>query len=115
MATVAETKHKAGRMLGVVRMLQSLKPDHDALLQEAYTQAYADLKEEGYATWTSTGAVPDPVMPHLAALMAFSCTTDIGVSGERYAAILANRNVAKPEIKRLVTAAHETVEEPTDY
>jgi hypothetical protein len=115
MATVAETKHKAGRMLGVVRYGQSLKPEHDGLLGEAYTQVYADLKEEGYATWASTGTVPDPVMPHLAALMAFTCTTDIGVSAERYEAILANRNVAKPEIRRLVTPAHESIEEPTDY
>jgi hypothetical protein len=115
MATVAETKHKAGRMLGVVRMNQALKPEHEAMLAEAYTQAYADLKEEGYATWASTGTVPDAVMPHLAALMAFACATDVGVSGERYTAILAQRNVAKPEIKRLVTAAHESITEPTDY
>jgi hypothetical protein len=115
MATVSETKHKAGRMLGVVRMNQALKPDHDALLEEAYGQVYDDLKEEGHAIWASTGTIPDSCMPHVAALMAFSVTTDVGVSGERYAAILAQRNVAKPEIRRLVTAAHETVNEPTDY
>jgi hypothetical protein len=115
MATVAETKHKAGRMLGVVRMLQALKAEHDALLQEAYDQAYADLDEEGYATWASTGEVPDAVMPHLAALMAFSVCTDLGVSAERYQAILAQRNVAMPNIRRLTTPAHESVDEPTDY
>jgi hypothetical protein len=115
MATVDETKHKAGRMLGVVRFGQSLNSAHDLLLQEAYEQVYDDLAEEGQAIWASTGDVPRRVMPHVAALMAFSVTTDVGVSGDRYAAILAQRNVAKPEIRRLTTAAHETVNEPADY
>ncbi len=115
MATVDETKHKAGRMLGLVRFGQALAADSDGLLQEAYLQVYGGLKTEGLAIWPSAGPLPNEVMPHVAALMAFSCAPDKGVSSERYSAILAARNVANPEIRRLTTPPNETVDEPTDY
>ena len=115
MATVAETKHKAGRMLGIARFGQSLKSEHDLLLQESYEQIYDDLDEEGLAIWASTGEVPERVVKHVAALIAFDVADDLGVAGDRYTRILAKRNVAMPEIRRLTTPAHESVEEETDY
>lgn len=115
MATVAETKHKAGRLLACVRAGQSLRPEDDTLLQEAYLQVYGDLKTSGDATWASTAELPNEVMPHVAAWMAFLLIPDKGIAGERKALILDLYGIAKPEIKRLVTPAHETVEEPTDY
>jgi hypothetical protein len=115
MATLAETRHKAGRILRIVRYGQALNADDDALLTEAYAQVYAQLKTEGIAVWASTGGVPDSVMPHVAALMAFSVTADKGVPADVYARTLALRNVATPEIRRLTKPMHESLDEPTDY
>jgi hypothetical protein len=115
MATIEAMKHKAGRLLGFTRYGQALNADDDALLTESYAQVYDDLDEEGIATWPSDGDIPDRVMPHVAALVAFNVTADKSVSAERYGAILALRNAAKPEIRRMVTPAYESYGNATDY
>lgn len=115
MATLEETKHKAGRLLGIVSMNRALKPEDDALLTESYAQVFDDLDEEGIASWPQDGEIPDRCMPHVAALMAFNVVTDKATSPERRAEILALRNVAKPEIRRQVTPASESADEAVDY
>jgi hypothetical protein len=108
MATTEAMKHKAGRLLGFTSWGRALSADDDALLTESYVQVYDDLEEEGIAVWPYTGEIPDRCMPHVAALVAFNVTADKSVSPERYNTILTLRNVAKPEIRRLVTPAYES-------
>lgn len=47
--------------------------------------------------------------------MAFECCDDIGVSNDRYARIMAKRNVATGEIRRLVKPNHESLDDPVDF
>jgi hypothetical protein len=115
MATIEAMKHKAGRLLGFTSWGRGLAADDDALLTESYAQIYDDLDEEGIATWPSTAEIPDRCMPHVAALVAFNVTADKSVSPERYSTILALRNVAKPEIRRMVTPAFEADDMAEDY
>lgn len=115
MATVEEVRHKAGRLLGVVRFGQALKSEDDLLLTESYAQVYDALKDEGIAIWASTSDVPDRVAMHMAALMAFNVCDDKGVSPSRYNRILSRRNVAMPEIRRLTQPQHESLDNPVDY
>jgi hypothetical protein len=115
MATVAETRHKAGRMLGIVAYGQALPANHDLLLTEAYTQIYNSLKAEGNAIWASTGAVPDGVMPHVAAMMALQVAPDIGVSSERYQIIRLAAQAAPTEIRRLTVLPFAADDLPVDY
>ncbi len=115
MATIEEVRHKAGRLLGVVRYGQALKPEDDLLLTETYAQVYDSLKDEGVAVWASAGPVPDRVSSHVSALMAFEACDDKSVSNARYNRILSRRNVAMPEIRRLTQPSYESLDEPVDY
>ena len=115
MATVEEVRHKAGRILGIVRFGQALKSEDDLLLTESYAQVYDMLKDEGIAVWASTADVPNRVVEHVAALMAFNVCDDKGVSPTRYNRIIARRNVAMPEIRKLTQPKHESLDEVVDY
>lgn len=115
MATVAETKQRAGEFLGVVGVGGTLSAPADARLQQAYDEEYADLKDDGLAIWASTGTVPNDVMPHLAALMAYNAADSFGVSGERFNRIVVRRNAAPAKIRSAVTPAYESFDDPKDY
>lgn len=113
--TLAKTLNRAGRMLGIVKYSEALSADHSAVLTEFYEEVYDQLKDEGLAIWVSAGPLPDKVYTPVAALVAFAATEDIGVPAERYNRILARRNAALPAIRKYVTPAAESLEEPTDY
>jgi hypothetical protein len=115
MATREEVRHKAGRMLGIVRFGQSLRTEDDSLLSESYTQVYDTLKNKGLAIWASTADLPDRVVPHVGALVAFNVADDKATSTERYNRIVSKRNVAMREIRSLVTPSHESLDKTVDY
>lgn len=115
MATKAEVKQRALQLLGVLVMGQSAQEQHDARIETAYTEVYADLKDEGLATWSVSGAIPDDVSPHLVSLMAFNAADEIGVSDVRYQRIVGRSVPAKREIRKLTTPDYESLEEPDDY
>lgn len=102
-------------MLGLLRFGQDLQNQDQVRIEAAFDEVYDDLKDEGLAIWASTAAVPTELVPHMAALVAMNCTEDYGVSDSRYQRIAAKAGVAKREIRRLVTPAFESLEEPADY
>jgi len=115
MATVAEVKKRALQLLGITRINQAAQSQDDTRIATAYTEVYEDLKEEGLATWASTGTIPDGVVPHLVALMAFNAVDEYGVSTERYQRIVGRVIPATKEIRKLTTPKYESLEESTDY
>jgi len=115
MATIQEVRHKAGRMLGLIRYGQALKSDDDSLLSEAYTQVYDELKTEGLNVWASDGAVPDRVAQHVAALMAFNVCDDKQAPEVMRKRVIERRSIALPEIRRLTAAPYESLKDPVDY
>jgi len=117
MATITEVRNTAAGMLGKHRLGQAINNDLKTRLDRAYTEVYADLKNDRLTIWSSAAntTIPDGVSPHVSALMAFNATSDIGVSEARYARIIAARSIAKKEIKKIVTPDYESLSEPENF
>lgn len=114
-STKAEVRDIAATELGILRLGQSLQNQDQVEIERRYDEVFADLKEAGLATWASTASVPTNLVPHVAALVAYSAADVYGVSMERYQRIAARAAAAKPAIARLATPQYESTEEPTDY
>lgn len=114
-STKAEVRDIAATELGILRLGQSLQSQDQVELERRYDEVFADLKEEGLATWASTASVPAELVPHVAALVAYSAADVYGISPARYQRIAAKAAAARPSIARLVTPRYESTEEPTDY
>lgn len=117
--TKSQVRDRAAEELGRLRPGQSLQSQDATRIGAAYDEVYADLKNEGLNTWASTGNVPDELVPFVSALVALRCCNTYGVSQARFQRIVSvagvDGNQAKREIRRLVTPAHESMEEPTDF
>lgn len=115
MPTLEELRNEAGQLLGLTREGQSLAADHDAMLVKAYERAYDSLSNEGIAPWAEDGEVPARVLNHVAAIMAFDCSTKVSLSEARYNRILSLRNIARPEIRKEMASPYESYTEADDY
>lgn len=115
MATKAEVRNRTAEFLGRLRLGQSLDDALKVRIDSAYTEVYADLKDDQLVTWAEAGTIPNKVAPHMAALMAFNCTSSVHVSESLYQRIIAARNIAKREIRRLVTPVYQVTDEPEDF
>ncbi len=115
MATKAELRDRAANDLGLLRLGQSLQAQEVTRIESGFDEVYADLKTDGLNVWASTASCPVELVPHVAALIADNCLNTYSVSGERYKRIKIASSVAKREMRRLITPAHESAEEPTDY
>jgi hypothetical protein len=119
MATKAEVRDRAANDLGILRLGQSLQDQDKTRIESAYSEVYAALKKDGIATWASTGAVPDELVPHVAALVAHNCLNTYPASPERYQRIMnaagMNGAIAKREIRKMVAPDYASPDLPTDY
>jgi len=115
MPSVAAVKKRALQLLGVSSINQGAQSQDNTRIGAAYTEVYADLKKEGLATWATAGTIPDELVPHLVALMAFNAVDEYGVSTARYQRILAQSARAKREIRALTTNDYESLDEPEDF
>jgi hypothetical protein len=114
-ATRLETVDRAANDLGVLRLGQSLQSADQTRINQAYDEVYAQLKEEGLATWTSTAAVPNEIVPHMAALICRQCTETYSLSNDRYQRLAVKWDRAMPEIRKLTAPAYESFQEAVDY
>lgn len=119
MTSKAEAKQLAGELLKIVPINQAMQSQDDTRMGEAYDQVYADLREEGLATWATSGEMNDEITPHFIALMAYNKLDSYPTSDSLYQRILRragfNGENAKREIRKLITPAYESLDEPTDY
>ena len=113
--TKLETVDRAATDLGMLRLGQALQSADQTRVNQAYDEVYADLKEEGLATWTSTGSVPNGLVPHVVALICLNCTETYSLSSDRYQRLSVKWTKAKPEIRRLVAPHYESISEAKDY
>jgi len=113
--TLTELYNRTAEFLGRKRLGQDMDNALLVRITAAYTEGYADLKDDQLVIWASANAVPDAIGPHLAALMAFNCTSTIHVSDTLYQRIVNARNIAKREIRRLVTPQYVTTDYPEDF
>jgi len=109
------TVDQAANELGVLRLGQSLQTADQTYLNQKYDETYAELKNEGLATWISTGSVPDELVSHVTALVCQKCSEVYSLSDNRYQRLSARWNAAKREIRRITTPSYESLEDPKDY
>ncbi len=119
MATKQEIRNQALQMLGVLRVGQSAQTQDATEIETAYDEVYADLKDEGLATWAAADEAPDTITPYMAGLVALSRNVTYGISAERYQRIIAltgtDGSLAYREIRKIVTPDYQSLDEPTDY
>lgn len=113
--TIAEVRNRALYLLGMLQVGQSPQDADATRVEEAYGEVYADLKDCGLATWTSTGSVPDALVPHVAALVAYECADDYGVSTARLQRVMARSDKAKMKIAELTQPDYESLSQADDF
>ena len=79
MATKTQIRNKALRELGVLRLSQDPQDQDKVELEAAYDEVYAELKEEGLATWAATGEVPSKIVPYVVAWVAITRSGTYGI------------------------------------
>lgn len=84
-------------------------------MQESYNEVFAQLKELGIATWTSTGAIPAACVSHVVALTAFNRINTYGVSDSRYQRIALSAAAAPTALMALTTPPYESLEDQADF
>ena len=117
MSTITQLRNKTAGLLGRYRSGQAINNQLKSDLDQSYAEVYADLKKDKLTIWSSAAntVIPNSVTPWVAALMAFNATDTYGVSDERFNRIVAKRNIAKREIRRLVTPPYDSLDDPTDF
>lgn len=114
-STKAEIRDIAASELGILRVGQALQHQDKVEIERRYDEVYADLKNEGLATWAASGSVPTEVAPHVAVLVAFSAADVYGISDSRYARLTAKRGLAERRIRALTQPHYESLDEPVDF
>lgn len=100
MATAADIRNKAGALLGVKALGQTLENSVSSDLDAAYDEVYARLRDEDLVSWHSTAEVPDEVVSPVVALVAFARVNEYGVSDSRYQRISLLANQSEIRIRR---------------
>ena len=118
--TKAEIRNRAASdYLGILRLGQSLQPQDDDRISDAYDEIYEQLKKDGLAFWASTASVPAQYVPHVVALVAQQCQGTYGISQLRqqllFAAAGDNGERAKKEIRKLGSQDFPSQEEAVDF
>lgn len=114
--TSSQIRDRAATELGILALDQALQSQDASRITQAYNEVYAQLKQNGLATWASDGSVPDELCPHVIALVAFNCLDTYSVSNDRYTRITNEAAVARREIRSLIQPNNQwSQEDPKDY
>ncbi len=113
--TPAELYDRTAEFLGRKRLGQAMDNDLLVRITAAYVEVYADLKKDQLVIWAAANSLPDGVGPHVASLMAFNCGASVHASQALYDRVVAARNIAKREIRRLVTPQYMTTDPAEDF
>ena len=86
-------------------------------IEQAIDEVYADLKVDRLLTFSTTGEVPNDVLPHVKVLVALRRSS--GLSEERYARLVGEAGEegwkAKREIRRIIAPNHDSIDEADDF
>jgi len=115
MATVSEVINRTASDLGLLRLGQALQAQDNTRITQAYDEVYDYLKEKGIAVWTTSGTVPDRLVPYVVSMMAENCLNTYSVSNDRYQRIMKAYENAEAMIHMLTTPDYASQDEPTDF
>ena len=118
--TKAQVRNRVGSdYLGILRLGQSLQPQDDDRISDAFDEVYQQLKTDGLATWASTASVPAAIVPHLVALIAQQCQATYSLSLPRQALLIQtaglNGENAKKEIRKLASQDFASQDMAVDF
>lgn len=114
---MADVRNISAGLLGRRRLGQAINDSIRVRLDQSYDYVYADLKDQRIAIWSSaTGTtIPDAVAPHIATMMAYEATSDIGVDQAHMQRIMLKMQDALPAVKRYAKADYESLDEPENF
>jgi len=117
LATLAEVRDISAGLLGRRRLGQAINASVKDRLDQSYDYVYADLKDQRIAIWSSAAntTIPDAVAPHVAALMAFEATSDIGVDQAHMQGKELKESKAIPAIRRFAKPDYESLDEAENF
>lgn len=115
-----QVRNRAGSdYLGILRLGQTLQPQDDDRISDAYNEVYEQLKKDGLATWASTASVPAAIVPHMVVLVAQQCQGTYSISQPRQLHILRDAGLngenAKDEIRKIASQDFASQDEPVDF
>ena len=117
--TKAQAKQRAGELLKIVPIGQSMENQDDTRMGEAYDEIYAKLQINGTAIWAASGSMPSEVESDFVYLMADSKIDLYPVSDNLYTRI---KNKVGPDgltalnsIRRQLGDTYEDLSRPTDF
>jgi hypothetical protein len=113
--TKTEVKDRAARMIGFLDIGDTLAGDQDTRMDEAWDAVHAWLKNKGLDAFPTAGPVPDEMVPHIKALIAFDAMDDFHAPPSKKQDITVKQTIAQRDLPGLVLADHESLEEPVDY
>lgn len=115
MPSAAEIRNRAAQELGILTLGQDLPANHATRITQGYAEVYAQLKEDGRATWAYSDDVPNEMAQHVVFLIAENCLGTYGVSESRYQRIMMGAQNARREIEKYSVSNYESQEEAVDY
>ena len=115
MATAAQIRNKAGFLLGVKALGQTLTNSVSSDLDEAYDEVYARLRDEDLVSWHSTQDVPDELVSPVVDLVAFARINEYAVSDSRYQRISLAASQAEIRIRRSLQDDYFTNQDEAVY
>jgi len=115
MATKAKVKSETLYLLGILAVGDTVSSTDDTYMDDVWDYVFNDLKDEGLDGWPIAGPVQDNCVPHVSSLMALSSMDTYSVDQVRYQRIVNKAQVAKIEIRRLLTPRYESLDDPVDY
>jgi len=119
MSTQAEVRQQIGEDLGLVPIGQILEAQDQSKIDKAISAGYKRLKSKGYASWASTGDIPDEVVPYFCLLVEQALLVSYSVPDSRYVRITTaagpDGSIAIGKIADMVTQDYESTNSYQDY
>lgn len=117
--TIEEMVQRVGEELSLVPVGQSLENHDSSRITATYNETYQRIKKAGYATWSSTGDIPDAAVPYVALMMEEKLLTAYSVPESRYARIKQdaglNGETALVNLADAILNDYESVDDETDF
>lgn len=102
MATSAEIRTRAAEKLGILGEGETLRSAHTTVLDQAYTEVYAQLRADDLVAWDSDENVPDEFSEAVVAMVAFARANHFRAPNDKYQRLLLENDRALPQIANLL-------------
>jgi hypothetical protein len=103
--------------LGKKAVGQTASHNQQVDIEQAIDEVYSDLQTDNLLTFSTTGDIPNNVLPHIKHLVAMRRSS--GLSDERYQRILMDAGdagwKAKREIRRVISQSHNPIDTADDF